>query len=733
MKNLTIYILTLILVTTVSCISKNSIKISNMCQSNNSVSDKSCDENNSEISDPEKKEKNPPTISLPSTYSCYGEIPKNSVLCINSDISLKEDTQNNLAKSCPEINKCVYKCLSNYKFNLSKNNCEEIINPVILPETSITPAGGTFTEPKSIILSSNIESIIYYTLDGSEPSIQSSKYSTPLTITQNTTLKYFAVDNLGNQENIKSDTFIINIDDNSCIQNDQPFQAGTHSTLWGANGEMWDPHGWLPDFSYAGYHAGEKAIPNINTVANVKTDYGAIGDGINDDTQAFKNAIAATNNGALFIPRGRYKISEPLFITKSNFVLRGEGKGPSDTVLFFNKGLTAFNSVNKKEWASGNGGMIWAGYSNIDNAFDKGTPKSYLLATITEDARRGDTKLKVSDLSKIVVEQYVVLHLKDNLTTKTFARYLNNNYQNATSLIENAPSVAKYLYWPVKVIAINSATNEITLQQPLRYPLRAEWNPRLWFHTPSVKEVGIENLRIEFPDIPLTEHHPPNAYNGINFINSINSWIKNVAIKNYDNGIATSNSKHITITDVDLLARSTNNQLAMPIKGNSLCTAHHGVLFAWHTSDILLTNYYFDGLAAHEITIVALANGNVIRNGSGIDLTFDAHRALPFSNLFTANDMGLGNYPYVSSGGPVAGTAHLGVYNTFWGNTASSWSSNYLQPRSNSPSYANIKTIFVPSVISRNNDFGYNENLNNEVSPRDLYQAQLRKRTNLCE
>jgi hypothetical protein len=50
------------------------------------------------------------------------------------------------------------------------------------------------------------------------------------------------------------------------------------STLWGRSGERWRPENRLPDFSYAGYHRGEKQIPTLKGDVNVK-DFGAIGDG----------------------------------------------------------------------------------------------------------------------------------------------------------------------------------------------------------------------------------------------------------------------------------------------------------------------------------------------------------------------------------------------------------------------------------------------------------------------
>ncbi len=99
----------------------------------------------------------------------------------------------------------------------------------------------------------------------------------------------------------------------------------------GQSGERWTPQSRLPDFSFAGYRTGNVAIPNLPVVTNVKS-YGAVGDGVADDTQAFINAIAATSNGAVSIPAGRYKITEVIKINKSNVVLRGAGSG-STTLL----------------------------------------------------------------------------------------------------------------------------------------------------------------------------------------------------------------------------------------------------------------------------------------------------------------------------------------------------------------------------------------------------------------
>ena len=52
-------------------------------------------------------------------------------------------------------------------------------------------------------------------------------------------------------------------------------QLFSFSSLWGIGGESWKPAGRLPDFSYAGYHAGEAKIPTARATLNFKTDFHA--------------------------------------------------------------------------------------------------------------------------------------------------------------------------------------------------------------------------------------------------------------------------------------------------------------------------------------------------------------------------------------------------------------------------------------------------------------------------
>jgi hypothetical protein len=71
------------------------------------------------------------------------------------------------------------------------------------PVVNITPIGGVFAAgtPKSITINGSDDSLTtptyYYTTDGSDPTISSTKYTGAFSVSTNTTVKAIAIDNLG--------------------------------------------------------------------------------------------------------------------------------------------------------------------------------------------------------------------------------------------------------------------------------------------------------------------------------------------------------------------------------------------------------------------------------------------------------------------------------------------------------------------------------------------------------
>lgn len=77
------------------------------------------------------------------------------------------------------------------------------------PVTTVSVSGGTYASAQSVELSSSETATIYYTVNGAAPTTASPKYTGPLTIGTTLSLKYFAVDQAGNVEAVKVQSFTI--------------------------------------------------------------------------------------------------------------------------------------------------------------------------------------------------------------------------------------------------------------------------------------------------------------------------------------------------------------------------------------------------------------------------------------------------------------------------------------------------------------------------------------------
>ena len=136
-----------------------------------------------------------------------------------------------------------------------------------------------------------------------------------------------------------------------------------YSQVWGKNGEKWDK-ARIPDFTESGYQSGNKPIPVYKTGVNIR-DFGAVGDGIADDTQAFKKAIAACGlNKAVYLPAGTYRITDTVQIKKSGLSIRGDKKKGS--VIYFTKGIEELYpryslTSHQTAWSWSGGMILFAG------------------------------------------------------------------------------------------------------------------------------------------------------------------------------------------------------------------------------------------------------------------------------------------------------------------------------------------------------------------------------------
>ncbi len=103
---------------------------------------------------------------------------------------------------------------------------------IVTPPTFSLPEG-TYKGEQSITITAENNAYIYYTLDGTEPSASSTKYTNPITISSTCTLKAIAVDTEGNISEIVSASYTIT--DSEVTPPDEPGDLGTDPIIWQRN------------------------------------------------------------------------------------------------------------------------------------------------------------------------------------------------------------------------------------------------------------------------------------------------------------------------------------------------------------------------------------------------------------------------------------------------------------------------------------------------------------------
>jgi hypothetical protein len=474
-------------------------------------------------------------------------------------------------------------------------------------------------------------------------------------------------------------------------------EGQTYSELWGKAGELWTPASRLPDFSFAGYHFGEDPLPVVKVTGNVK-DFGAKGDGATDDTEAFKRAIAGTQDGALFVPEGNYRLSDILWIEKPNLVLRGAGR--DKTVLQFTRELedirpnmgatTEGRPTSNYSWS---GGFLWV----------KGQNQSTPISAIVAEAKRGDQTFTVEKSDGLKVGQRVQVEQTDDATKSLLAHLYSDDPGDTAKILK--PVTVRFVS---RVVAVDG--NRVTLERPLRWDVRRAWRPTLKTFAPTVSEVGIEELAIAFPVKPYAGHFTERGMNGLAMDGVADGWVRNVRISNCDSGIFLGGP----FCTIDGLVVDGQR----PAKGGD--TGHHGVTLGL---DNLLQNFEFQAKFIHDVTVKV---GNVVKNGKGVNMSFDHHKRAPYENLFCNIDVGDGGQIWRSGGGAQLGK-HCAARGTFW--NIRSRKEMAWPPASFGPDSLNIVGVRTSKPAIKDSAGKWFEAIPpEELQPADLHAAQLARR-----
>lgn len=443
----------------------------------------------------------------------------------------------------------------------------------------------------------------------------------------------------------------------------------------------------LPDFSYAGYGFGVAPIPaDAGTIIDV-TDHGAIPDDGLDDSKAVLRALAAANavkgKVTLRFPKGRIQITEVLRITRSDITLDGAGNGAGGSELWFPRPLKLIDKSHdydelreylvreKKQqvepehnidylfteytWA---GGMIFVAPAG-------GRPVSYdgtkdvrdpVLANGVSGKQFART-LTVNDASKLKVGDVVQLQWFSVDGPKS--QILKSLYGDTDLPIGSHHWT--FPNWPVvaqatRVAAVRGKT--VTLGDPLLHDVRAD-QPAVVADWTHLSNVGIQNLRLQFPEAPAFGHHLEQGYNGIYMTGVFDGWVKKLTIDRADSGILTDNAASLTIADIT----TTGDR-----------RAHYSVhVGAVH--NVLVKDLKVENPVVHPVSINTRSTRSVfLRSVVDKEAIIDQHSGSNHQNLFDAIEMhidpkqGKDGWHYqlwVGGGAPYWKPGH-GLYNTLW-------------------------------------------------------------------
>jgi len=442
---------------------------------------------------------------------------------------------------------------------------------------------------------------------------------------------------------------------------------------------------YLPDFSYAGYRCGEVPIPMISQTMIHATDYGVISDDGLDDSKNLMKAMAAaeaiTGPVVLQLPPGRIILSDILYIERSHLVLRGSGSGDRGTEIYCPRPMMYMEDpealaelreylvqLDKRQREPQNnidlpfsqyawsGGMIWTQVpgERVKSYLGKYDVEEIEVARITS-GKKGQHMLKGVDINGLKVGDVVQLQLF-NTTGSVNSDLIDDLYKGADVKIGshhwNFPSLP-IVRQEVEITQIEG--HDITIKSPLTVSITAAYNAKLvqWNH---LEEVGIEHIRISFPDASYIAHHVERGFNGLFLTRLHNSWVKDVVIHNADSGILTEEIANVTIRD---------------IKTTGSNKAHYTVAMAG-VHNVLVENLSVYNLAVHPLSFNTFSTKNVYRNCEVFVMpVLDQHSGANHQNLFDQITVHIdpsedGSYPLFAGGGAGYWKPSHGAYSTFW-------------------------------------------------------------------
>lgn len=466
----------------------------------------------------------------------------------------------------------------------------------------------------------------------------------------------------------------------------------------------------LPDFSYAGYEYGERAIPDADYPVFLVDDYGAVANDGKSDRTALEAAIAAaTKAGGKAIIRfsaGRYDLrskdepNQPVTISGDNIILQGAGSGEGGTEIF----MEHPNAITQKD-------ALWSAPELIRFTYlGAQTDDQLLLTRVTGNAARGSHRLEVASTGGLYIGQRLLLKGGSKSAEAIAAEVAPYQVENGEwgAFINEGVQVNEYL----TIERIEG--NTLQFKEPLMHNVDASWGWTLHRYQHHVG-CGIEDIAFRGNFHEAYNHHAPSGihdsgYKMIAFHRQANGWIRRCRFIDVIEAASVMLSTHVSVMDCT-------------IEGNK----GHAAIRSEASSHVLLA--YISDLAGqeHSTGVSKTAIGTVIwKCTTAATSTFESHSSQPRATLI---DQCSGGFLANHAGGDVTfGPNHLADL-VLWNyqETGASAGEFNLWTRNNrfvKPIIAGFQgtTTFRAEQVTADLSHG------TKVEPASLYEAQLQTR-----
>ena len=537
----------------------------------------------------------------------------------------------------------------------------------------------------------------------------------------------------------------------------------------------------LPDYSYAGYNHGESAPQGAFSlgyqVINVKermtaknmTAREALISILQKKGMTRVNGTNKLNANAkivIYFPAGDYvlhndddntrdeskqkdavdsknnNVSSGIEIYGGNFVIKGDGPDKTRLIMETPNLPTSISNLSSSPI------LLAIKHTNGPNNAGN-SPK---LASVTENAKRGDFTVKVSGTTGISSGQWVQLRLRSGdreLVKKEIGPIaLNENWAIAKAPISiNQSSDDLYGVKITEFHQVKSAANgKITFYEPIMHDIDIKYNDTEGWEIRTYKyleNVGIEDLSFVGNALDGYAHHGEGhaeqakvgwqydgAYKPLLLQRVVNSWVRNVHFESVSEALTFAESANSSAYDIRISGKRGHS--AVRSQGSSR-------VFIGKVRDESAGNDVYGKSCQgqfHGCGVSKPSVGTVLWNVTwGNDACFESHATQPRATLI---DNCSGGLVYYRAGGDENEVPnHLGDL-TLWNLNVTGTDSH----ASNFAWWSDSDTwwkIFPPIVVGTHGmnvkfpgkeqqQVTYEESTGMKVSPESLYEAQLRER-----